>query len=173
MPRGKHAPKSSLTFYLSLARALGGAAAALGLVVAIAIVAAGGGSDEAATSTDKPSPGARQPRSTTAASPSPSPAVEGGDGKTLSPRRVSVIVLNGDGRKGLAAGMAERVEGEGYKVLDVSNEKITRTSTVFYRDGFIEEARAFVREFPEITKINPGKRGQDPDLLVVLGKDFP
>lgn len=174
MPRGKHAPQSSLSFYLSLGRALGGAAAALGLVAAIAVVAAGGGSDEtkAGDAARRPPDGKRITPSPTVA-PSPTATIEGGDGRTLPPRRVSVIVLNGDGRRGLAARTADRVSKEGYEVLDVSNEAITRTSTVFFGEGFAEEARALQKAFPEFTKIEAGERRQEPDLLLVIGKDFP
>jgi hypothetical protein len=53
---GKHAPESPASFYLSVARAVGGALVVLGVVAVIAIAATGGGGRQPAAQTTTPPP---------------------------------------------------------------------------------------------------------------------
>ena len=66
----------------------------------------------------------------------------------LSRTRVTVLVLNGNGRQGAAASTASRVRGRGYKIGGVANaprSDFTR-SLVMYRRGFEGEGRRLARD---------------------------
>lgn len=150
MPRGKHAPKSSTSFILSLSRAMGGLLAAVGLVVAIALVAVRSGSDEPRAA-GTPTPAPASPTTSPQATPSPAPTAAA---DVQPPSEVTVEVHNGAGRPGIAARTAERLREEGYDVdpdEDIDNAELTKESTIFYRPGRKEEAQALQRKFPEFT----------------------
>jgi hypothetical protein len=62
--------------------------------------------------------------------------------------RVSVLVLNGNGRQGAAASTASRVSSHGYRIGGVANaprSDFTR-SLVMYRKGFEGEGRRLARD---------------------------
>ena len=66
----------------------------------------------------------------------------------LSRAKVTVLVLNGNGRQGAAASTASRVRGRGYKIGGVANaprSDFTR-SLVMYRRGFEGEGRRLARD---------------------------
>jgi len=66
----------------------------------------------------------------------------------LSRTKVTVLVLNGNGRQGAAASTAARVRGRGYKIGGVANaprSDFTR-SLVMYRRGFEGEGRRLARD---------------------------
>ncbi len=66
----------------------------------------------------------------------------------LARGKVSVIVLNGNGRHGAAASTASRVSRRGYRVRGVANASssdFTR-SLVMYRRGFEGEGRRLARD---------------------------
>jgi hypothetical protein len=66
----------------------------------------------------------------------------------LSRTKVTVLVLNGNGRQGAAASTASRVRGRGYKISGVANaprSDFTR-SLVMYRRGFEGEGRRLARD---------------------------
>jgi hypothetical protein len=66
----------------------------------------------------------------------------------LSRTRVTVLVLNGNGRQGAAASTAARVSRRGYKIGGVANapsSDFTR-SLVMYRRGFEGEGRRLARD---------------------------
>jgi hypothetical protein len=66
----------------------------------------------------------------------------------LSRGRVSVLVLNGNGRQGAAASTAARVSHRGYHISGVANaprSDFTR-SLVMYRRGFEGEGRRLARD---------------------------
>ena len=66
----------------------------------------------------------------------------------LSRTKVTVLVLNGNGRQGAAASTASRVRGRGYKIGGVANaprSDFTR-SLVMYRRGFEGEGRRLARD---------------------------
>jgi hypothetical protein len=67
----------------------------------------------------------------------------------LRPRaRVRVLVLNGNGVSGAAAGAAQRLEVEGYRVGGASNAQRHdyAQSMVMYVPGWIKEARRLARD---------------------------
>lgn len=61
----------------------------------------------------------------------------------LPRRKVEIVVLNGNGRQGAAAGAAARVKGRGYRVGLVGNapDSDYPQTIVMYRRGFEGEAR--------------------------------
>ena len=66
----------------------------------------------------------------------------------LSRRKVSVLVLNGNGRQGAAASTAARVSKRGYRIRGVANAPsadFTR-SLVMYRRGFEGEGQRLARD---------------------------
>lgn len=66
----------------------------------------------------------------------------------LSRTKVTVLVLNGNGRQGAAASTASRVSRRGYKIGGVANaprSDFTR-SLVMYRKGFEGEGRRLARD---------------------------
>jgi len=66
----------------------------------------------------------------------------------LARGKVSVLVLNGNGRQGAAAATASRVSGRGYRIGGVANaasSDFTR-SLVMYRTGFEGEGRRLARD---------------------------
>ena len=66
----------------------------------------------------------------------------------LPRRKVTVVVLNGNGRQGAAAAAADRVHRRGYRVGLVANAPSHNyaTSLVMYRKGFQGEARRLARD---------------------------
>jgi LytR cell envelope-related transcriptional attenuator len=66
----------------------------------------------------------------------------------LPRRKVTVVVLNGNGRQGAAAALASRVERRGYQIGLVGNAPSHdyASSLVMYRKGFVGEARRLARD---------------------------
>jgi LytR cell envelope-related transcriptional attenuator len=66
----------------------------------------------------------------------------------LPRRKVTVVVLNGNGRQGAAAAAADRVHRRGYRIGLVANAPSHdyATSLVMYRKGFQGEARRLARD---------------------------
>lgn len=66
----------------------------------------------------------------------------------LPRRKVTVLVLNGNGRQGAAAAAASRVSRRGYRIGLVANAPSHDypTSLVMYRPGFRGEARRLARD---------------------------
>ena len=66
----------------------------------------------------------------------------------LPRRKVEVVVLNGNGRRGAAAATASRVHRKGYRIGFVANAPSHNyaASLVMYRRGFEGEARRLARD---------------------------
>ena len=66
----------------------------------------------------------------------------------LPRRKVEVVILNGNGRKGAAAAIASRVHGKGYRIGLVANAPSHdyAASLVMYRRGFEGEGRRLARD---------------------------
>jgi hypothetical protein len=169
---GKHAPESSASFVLSLSKAVGGALAAVAVMAILVVALLTRGDAEpkgspAITGSPSSSPAASSP-SPSASTPSPKPTP-----KVLAPSKVTVQVLNGTSRTGLAAQTAQEIEKEGYKLAGTGNAPRTDKSTIFYRKGRRAEALAFQRAFPDFTVLEEAPSSQTPILKVVLGADWP
>ena len=87
-----------------------------------------------------------------AATPGPAPAKatkpERAVAAQLPRRKVTVVVLNGNGRQGAAAAAASRVSGKGYRIGLVANAPSHdyATSLVMYRPGFKGEAQRLAHD---------------------------
>ena len=66
----------------------------------------------------------------------------------LTRAETTVIVLNGNGRTGAAAGMAERVRAKGYAIGSVGNAPSAEypRDLVMYRSGFAAEGKRLARD---------------------------
>lgn len=193
---GKHAPKAPTSYYLSLARSVGGALAIVAMVVIVAVIAinSGGGGKPAArqTSSPTPSPTPSEPAPIESSEPSTSPEPSGAvtpptptisatpspqtpdpGPTTLPPDQVSVEVLNGTRRAGLAGKTADRLRQEGYKVVRTGNANPAEKSTILYVPGASDEAAALQLEFPEFTVVKRGRASQPVILRLIIGADFP
>lgn len=74
----------------------------------------------------------------------------------LPRRKVRVVVLNGNGRRGAAAAAAARVSGRGYRLGAVGNapRQDYPRSLVMYRPGFEGEGRRLARDLG-VTVVGP------------------
>src|ERR687892_217408 len=144
---GKHASASPRSFYLSLARALG--AVALMVIAVLVLVNRGDGKSDRSLPIVASSPTRSTSPSPTVSSPSPTPTPT----RTVLPaNRVTVDVLNGTSRTGLARDTAEKIEAEGYQIGEVATQRPPiAESTLYYRPGRRAEALAFREAFPEFT----------------------
>ena len=169
---GKHAPESPASFILSLSRAVGGALAAVAVMTILVVALLNRGSAEPqGQGPTVESPGASPTVST---SPTSTPTATASPTKApLAPSKVTVQVLNGTGRSGLAAATAQDVERAGYKLAGVGNAASTAKSTIFYRKGRRAEALAFQASFPDFTVLKEAPSSQPSILRAVLGADWP
>lgn len=166
---GKHAPESPASFYLSVARAVGGALVVLGVVAVIAIAATGGGGKKPAAQGTTPPPTV-----------STHPTVSSTPSTTLSPTatasnlaRITVDVLNGTQRAGLATALAKTLKADGYTVKKVGNQGAHQAlTTIYYRVGFKAAAEAMVSSHPELKRVAPAPAAQTETLSVVIGDDY-
>lgn len=169
---GKHAPASPRSFYVSVARALGAALGAVGLMVVAVLVLLSRDNDTKlggpVVSSPPPSVSSRSPtpRPSVSATPSPRPAV-------LPATQVTVQVLNGTTRNGLARRVSKEITDEGYRVLNVGNASRLAKSTIFYREGSRDEALAFQTIFREFTVLQESTSTGGAMLRVVIGSDYP
>jgi len=172
---GKHAPESPTSFYLSVARAVGGALVVLGVVALIALAAVGSNKKPQAktTSTPRPRTTATATQSTsTAATTTPSPSAA-----AHPVSKVTVNVLNATQRAGLAASVAGKLDKEGYQIKTVDNCRCgTQNTTIYYR-GSAEraDAQALLRAHPEFKRVAPATSdipNAGAFLTVVLGSDY-
>jgi LytR cell envelope-related transcriptional attenuator len=84
----------------------------------------------------------------TATTKRPASAVKTPPAADLPRRRVSVVVLNGNGRQGAAAATSSRIEGRGYRISAVGNAPSHDypSSLVMYRPGFAAEGKRLARD---------------------------
>lgn len=167
---GRHAPKSPLSFYLSLAKAVGGVLGVLALIAAIPLVFTGNNNKAPkpiARETARPS---LSPSPSLSISPSPTPSIH-------SPSQITVSVLNGSGRSGLARRTALQVRAAGYVVKDddIGNAAATKVSTIYFQPAFEAEALALQRRFSGFTQVRPATRTVPANVMLamIIGADYP
>ena len=80
--------------------------------------------------------------------PAPTKTTKAAAPAQLPRRKVTVVILNGNGRQGAAATAASRVSGRGYRIGLVANAPSHdyATSLVMYRPGFRGEASRLARD---------------------------
>lgn len=165
---GKHAPESPTSFYLSVARAVGGALVVLGVVAVIAVAATSSGGKKPGARTSTPPPTA-----TASVSSSPSSSVLASATATPNLARVTVNILNGTQRPGLATALAAKLRSEGYAVKTVGNQATHQSlTTIYYKAGSQAAAQALLSAHPELGRIAPAPAAQTVTLTVVIGDDY-
>ncbi len=166
---GKHAPESSASFLLSLSRAVGGALAAVAVMTILVVALLNRGSDAESQGPTVSPP----PPPTVSTSPRPQASTPAATPAVLAPSKVTVQVLNGTQRVGLAARTADDIQKAGYKLAGTGNGAATQKSAIFYRKGRGAEAAAFQQLFPGFTVLKQAPASQATILKVVLGADWP
>jgi LytR cell envelope-related transcriptional attenuator len=170
---GKHAPESSASFILSLSRATGGAVAALAVMAILVFALLNRGSAEPEGAGPAITSPTASPTRTATTSPQPSTVSPTPKPSVLAPSKVTVQVLNGTARSGLAAATAQEIDKAGYKLAGTGNAPRTEKSTIFYRKGRRAEALALQQLFPDFTVLKEATSSQAAILRVVLGADWP
>jgi hypothetical protein len=119
-------------------------AAAVAAVELIVLVVVAGGSLLPTSGTSKPAAQTKAPakaakHSTTATKTTAA---------SLPRRKVSIVILNGNGRDGAASSAAARVQRRGYRIKLVGNapRQDYPSSIVMYRPGFMAEGRRLGRD---------------------------
>lgn len=94
----------------------------------------------------------------------------------LPRRKVTVLVLNGNGRRGAAAAAASRVQHRGYRIGLVANAPTHdyATSLVMYRPGFQGEAKRLARDLgvkvvSPLDGVRPGQLHGAQAVLILGG----
>lgn len=94
----------------------------------------------------------------------------------LPRRKVTVVVLNGNGRQGAAAAVASRVQRKGYRIGLVANAPSHDyvTSLVMYRPGFEGEAQRLARDLgvkvvSPLDGVRPGQLHGAQTVLILGG----
>ncbi len=113
----------------------------------VLLVVAGGPLITSNTDT-APKPAAKASKPARTATTKPASAVKTPPAADLPRRRVSVVVLNGNGRQGAAAATSSRIEGRGYRISAVGNAPSHDypSSLVMYRPGFAAEGKRLARD---------------------------
>ena len=112
--------------------------------------------------------------------PAPAPAKaakpEKAEPAQLPRRKVTVLVLNGNGRQGAAATAASRVNGKGYRIGVVANAPSHDypASLVMYRPGFKGEAQRLARDLgvkvvSPLDGVRPGQLHGAQAVLILGG----
>lgn len=176
---GKHAPSSGWSFYASLTRAVVVGAIALGLIVAIVMVTLGSDAGKSAKPPEPPvstitptSTGSVIPTdepTVESPSPEPSPSETGPTGFKLS-----VSVLNGTDRSGLAARIRAKLVDEGYRRATSGNTGSVVSTKIYYRgDASRDAAEAIVKLIPELGEpIQAEADTPKGSVVIILGSDF-
>jgi len=124
--------------------------AAIAAVELILLVMLGGALLAKPTSAHSGHATAAHEKATPKAKPRPAPTktTKAAAPAQLPRRKVTVVVLNGNGRQGAAATAASRVSGRGYRIGLVANAPSHdyATSLVMYRPGFRGEASRLARD---------------------------
>jgi hypothetical protein len=168
---GKHAPESPASFYLSVARAVGGALVVLGVVAVIAIAATGGGGKKPAAQTSTPPPSvSSHPTLSSTPTITATPTATATASNLAS---ITVDVLNGTQRAGLATALANKLKADGYTVKKAANATSHQTlTTIYYTAGSKAAALALLSAHPELKRFAPAPAGQTVTLSVVIGDDY-
>ena len=170
---GKHAPESPASFILSVSRAAAGALVVLGVVAVIAVAATGSNKKPTAKSstpvvTRTTHPPTSSP-STVPTTPTPTATAP-----TAAPK-VTVNVLNGTTRNGIAHALATKLAAEHYLVKTVATEPKHQTvTTIYYRPGAQAAAEALLAAHQELGKVAPATSSTPTNamLTVILGDDY-
>lgn len=87
--------------------------------------------------------------------------------------QITVEVLNGAGRKGLATRATDQLRAAGWAVAKPGDAKPAAVTTIYYLTGYLEAAQALQTAFPTFGRVLPAVGKQMAELRVVLGADYP
>ncbi|GAB3270707.1 hypothetical protein GCM10027449_05860 [Sinomonas notoginsengisoli] len=138
-------------------------AVAIGLLAALLFAGVGAALEVLSGRLTIPEPGSKPTHPTTCPS---------GTYDYLPPEKVTVNVLNGAGKEGLAAEVADQLKARKFIVRAVGNERTAMESPAVVRGGFGGEAAAFTlqRNVPGSVYIRDGRSDASVDLI--LGSSF-
>ena len=113
---------------------------------------------------------------TTVATSTPSDTTGGTTATTKAvatpPAEVSVLVLNGSGRAGVASTLTNELKAQGYKTLPPSNAPTQAGTDVDYKPGKVAECTTLAQSVPK-AKVKamptPPPAVSDADCIVVIG----
>jgi hypothetical protein len=164
-----------MSFYSSLARHIAGAVAVLAVVVLVVVLATSD-DDGAGIGASTPDP---TNTGTTQAEPSATPtptdqATPTRDARSRS--EITVVVLNGTTRSGLASRTKERLVAAGYTVVRIGNtDQPADRTTIHFRPGALPEAELVLEDFPDFIRTNKddgSQVGTDSLITIVIGDDY-
>ncbi len=143
----------------------------LGVVAVIAIAATGGGGKKPAALTTTPPPTvSTHPTVSSTPSTSPTPSATATAPHLAS---ITVDVLNGTLRPGLAKALWDKLKAEGYAVKMFGNQTAHQTqTTIYYTAASKTAAEGLLSVHPELKRIAPAPAGQKVTLTVVIGDDY-
>ena len=171
---GKHAPESPTSFILSVGRAAAGAVVVLGVVAVIAVAATGSNKKPTAKSSTPPVTVTRTTHPPTVAPSTPAATSTPTTTASAAPK-VTVNVLNGTARNGIARALATKLTSEGYLVKTIATDPKHQTvTTIYYRPGDKAAADALLAAHPELGKVAPALASTPTNamLTVILGDDY-
>jgi len=145
----------------------------LGVVAVIAIAATGGGGKKPAAQTTTPPPTVST-RPTVSSSPSTT-VTPSATATATAPNLASITVdvLNGTLRPGLAKALADKLKADGYTVKMFGNQAAHQTqTTIYYTAASKAAAEALLSAHPELKRFAPAPAGQKVTLTVVIGDDY-
>jgi hypothetical protein len=144
----------------------------LGVVAVIAVAATGSNKKPTAKSSTPPVTTTTHPPTT---APSTLPATTTPTATASTAPKVTVNVLNGTTRTGIARALATKLSGEGYAVKTVATEpKHQAVTTIYYRPGQKAAADALLAAHPELGKVAAAISTTPTNamLTVILGDDY-
>jgi LytR cell envelope-related transcriptional attenuator len=151
---------------------VGGALVVLGVVAVIAVAATGGGGKKPAaqTSTPPPTVSAHPSVTNTPTRTTPTPTATA---TTSTLAGITVDVLNGTQRTGLATALANKLKADGYTVKKIANQPTHQTqTTIYYTAGSKAAADALLASHPELKRVAQAPASQAVTLTVVIGDDY-
>ncbi|MFP5225498.1 MAG: LytR C-terminal domain-containing protein [Actinomycetota bacterium] len=164
-----------MSFYSSVARHIAGAVAVLAVVVLVVVLAT---SDDDGAGIGASTPDA-SPTGSAGQEPTASPTPTKDTQSTREPRarsEITIVVLNGTARSGLASRTKERLVAAGYTVVRIGNsEEPVDQTTVYFRPGALPEAELVLDDFPDLIRSekDDGSRvGTDSLITIILGDDY-
>lgn len=93
---------------------------------------------------------------------------------TRPPAQVAVLVANGSGTAGIAGRVTEKLKSLSYNGLTPANAASTPKSTIYYRTGYVEEAKAVAAIFGlPVTQVLELPAGQTAGLDAAGQKTLP
>jgi hypothetical protein len=143
----------------------------LGVVAVIAVAATGSNKKPTAKSSVTPTVTRTSHPPTSSPSTHPSVSTTPTASASAAPK-VTVNVLNGTTRNGIARALATKLSGEGYAIKTVATVKNQAVTTIYYLPGAKAAAEALLAAHPELGKIEASSTRTNAKLTIILGDDY-